>query len=88
MDGGCEISSAFHEGAAHASYPGRTGEGHADRFLPIAPDFALFLLETPEAARVMPAQLKELMRHESIETTLRYYVADQRRAVLGLFGLP
>jgi integrase len=26
------------------------------------------------AARVMPAVLKELMRHESIETTLRYYV--------------
>ena len=26
------------------------------------------------AARAMPAQLMELMRHESIETTLRYYV--------------
>jgi integrase len=26
------------------------------------------------AARIMPAQLKELMRHESIETTLRFYV--------------
>jgi integrase len=26
------------------------------------------------AARVMPKQLQELMRHESIETTLRYYV--------------
>lgn len=26
------------------------------------------------AARIMPAQLKELMRHESIETTLRYSV--------------
>ena len=26
------------------------------------------------AARLMPAQLKELMRHESIETTLRFYV--------------
>jgi len=25
------------------------------------------------AARIMPAQLKELIRHESIETTLRYY---------------
>ena len=25
-------------------------------------------------ARLMPAQLKELMRHESIETTLRFYV--------------
>jgi len=28
------------------------------------------------AARIMPAQLKELMRHESIETTLRYYVGS------------
>ena len=26
------------------------------------------------AARLMPAQPKELMRHESIETTLRFYV--------------
>ena len=26
------------------------------------------------AARLMPAQLMELMRHESIETTLRFYV--------------
>ena len=26
------------------------------------------------AARIMPAQLRELIRHESIETTLRYYV--------------
>jgi integrase len=26
------------------------------------------------AAQIMTAQLKELMRHESIETTLRYYV--------------
>jgi integrase len=26
------------------------------------------------ASRIMPAQLRELMRHESIETTLRYYV--------------
>jgi integrase len=26
------------------------------------------------AAKVMPAMLKELMRHSSIETTLRYYV--------------
>ena len=26
------------------------------------------------APRVMPQVLKELMRHESIETTLRYYV--------------
>jgi integrase len=115
-------------------------KGHADRLLPIAPEFAMFLVETPEQARtgpvfplpkrkfrkveacaewagkivskigrkagvivrtdpadptrkkyasahdlrrsfgdrwaprVMPAVLKELMRHESIETTLRYYV--------------
>lgn len=28
------------------------------------------------AGRIMPAQLKELMRHESIETTLRYYVGS------------
>jgi hypothetical protein len=32
------------------------------------------------AARLMPAQLMELMRHESIDTTLRYYVgADAQR---------
>lgn len=115
-------------------------KGHADRLLPIAPEFAVFLLETPEAERtgpvfklpkekcrsvearkdwvgrtvssigskagvvvrtdpadqakkkfasahdlrrafgtrwaerVMPAVLQALMRHESIETTLRYYV--------------
>ena len=115
-------------------------KGHADRLLPIAPEFAMLLIETPEpartgpvftlpkrkfrkvearadwvgrivskigkkagvivrtdpadpkrkkyasahdlrrsfgsrwSARVMPADLKELMRHESIETTLRYYV--------------
>ena len=117
-------------------------KGHADRLLPIAPEFALLLLETPSdrrvgpvfqlpksaqrtketranwvgrviskigkkagikvridpgrgnavkyasahdlrrsfgarwARRVMPADLKELMRHESIETTLRYYVGQ------------
>ena len=115
-------------------------KGHSDRLLPIAPEFAVFLLETPEAERtgpvfrlpkqkcrnidaraewagrvissigakagvivhkdptdpgkkkfasahdlrrafgsrwaerVMPAVLQQLMRHESIETTLRYYV--------------
>ena len=54
--------------------PAELEKGHADRRLPMAPEFALFLLETPEAARIMPAQLKELMRHESIDTTLRYYV--------------
>ncbi len=120
--------------------PADLEKGHTDRILPIAPEFALFLLETPVAertghvfqlwstkgeprrlqarrvseivsdigraagvvvhvdakdseklkyasahdfrrafgerwaARIMPAQLKELMRHASIETTLRYYV--------------
>jgi integrase len=121
--------------------PGELEKGNSDRLLPIAPEFALFLAETPEAertgpvfpltgrrrgqsgrplphrvseivseigekagvkvyvdpkdpervkyasahdlrrafgerwaARVMPPMLMELMRHESIETTLRYYV--------------
>ncbi|NDC54868.1 MAG: site-specific integrase [Planctomycetia bacterium] len=120
--------------------PAELEKGHADRLLPMAPEFSLLLLETAEtersgavfklpsirgqtselrskwvgkvvskigeaagvrvhvdpkdpkkvkyasahdlrrafgerwAARIMPAQLKELMRHESIETTLRYYV--------------
>lgn len=120
--------------------PAELEKGHSDRLLPMAPEFALFLLETAEtarsgsvfklpgirgqtselrskwvgkvvskigeaagvrvyvdprdpekmkyasahdlrrafgerwAARIMPAQLRELMRHESIETTLRYYV--------------
>jgi len=120
--------------------PAELEKGHADRLLPMAPEFALFLQETPEsdrtgavfklpgirgrtaelrskwvgkvlskigaaagvrvyvdpkdpqrvkyasahdlrrafgerwATRIMPAQLRELMRHESIETTLRYYV--------------
>ena len=117
--------------------PAELEKGNADRLLPIAPEFGLFLLETPEgeragpvfklngrvgplkpnevskivaaigeaagvrvyvnpkdpdkvkyasahdlrrafgerwAARLMPPQLKELMRHESIETTLRFYV--------------
>ena len=120
--------------------PGELEKGHTDRILPMAPEFALLLAETPLegrtgpvfplsgtrikgqrpkarrvseiisaigkkagvvvhvsptnpekvkyasahdfrrafgerwAARVMPKQLQELMRHESIETTLRYYV--------------
>jgi integrase len=120
--------------------PAELEKGHADRLLPMAPEFALFLQETPEvarsgavfklpgirgktselrskwvgkvvskigkaagvcvrvdpknpnrvkyasahdlrrafgerwAARIMPAQLKELMRHEAMETTFRYYV--------------
>jgi len=32
------------------------------------------------ASRVMPAVLKELMRHESIDTTLKYYVGRNARA--------
>ena len=31
-------------------------------------------------ARLMPARLMELMRHESIETTLRFYVGTDARA--------
>ncbi len=121
--------------------PGELEKGNSDRVLPIAPEFALFLEETPQAertgpvfnlvdrhkktatrlkahrvsemvskigekagvkvyvdpknpakvkyasahdlrrafgerwaARLMPAQLMELMRHEAIETTLRFYV--------------
>ena len=123
-----------------------TGEfekGHKDRLLPMAPEFAEFLLQTPEhlrkgrvfdpmarkrraehltasrvgrlvtaigkaagvvvkregdkvkyasaqdlrrsfgerwAPRVMPQVLKELMRHESIETTLKYYVGSNAQA--------
>ena len=37
------------------------------------------------AARLMPAQLMELMRHETIETTLSYYVgrnAERTAAIL------
>lgn len=36
--------------------------------------------EFRRAARLMPAQLMELMRHESIETTLRFYVGTDARA--------
>jgi integrase len=119
--------------------PGELEKGHTDRLLPLAPEFAMMLMETPEAARkgpvlklpgisgrtekrrqesvgkkiseigekagvkvqvhpetgkvkyasahdlrrafgerwaalIMPAHLQQLMRHESIETTLRYYV--------------
>ena len=117
--------------------------GHKDRLLPMTPDFAAFLLQTPEhertgsvfdpsgiygricrdpnctskiisrigraavvkvnmsekgkvkyasahdlrrafgarwAARVMPAQLKELMRHEDISTTMKYYVGHNAEA--------
>jgi integrase len=118
---------------------GELEKGNTDRLLPMAPEFAIFLLETPEAertgpvfvlpkrkkrsvaytaeeigkiisrigrkagvivrneaggkdkkfasahdlrrsfgdrwsTRVMPARLMKLMRHESIETTMRFYV--------------
>ena len=33
------------------------------------------------SARVMPAVLQQLMRHESIETTMRYYVGRNADAV-------
>lgn len=36
------------------------------------------------ASRVMPQVLKELMRHESIETTLRYYVGRNAQATAGV----
>lgn len=134
--------------------PAELEKGHKDRLLPLAPEFAKFLLDTPAtgrhgfvfdpqplradkqgkrlgtqqvqrvigiigrlanvkvaekakgegvrvkyasahdlrrsfgdrwAARVMPQVLMELMRHESIETTLRYYVgrnAQQTASVL------
>ncbi len=129
--------------------PGELEKGNKDRLLPIAPEFAEFLLKTPKeqrtgrvflplprrkhgervghyrvselvsaigkaagvkvantsggkvkyasahdlrrsfgerwSSRVMPQVLKELMRHESIDTTLRYYVgrnADTTAAVL------
>ena len=121
----------------NASNPRRTRKGNRDRLLPLAPEFAEFLAQTPEAERrgrvlrplgcrsdwltagrvcrigskigeaagvkvdekagkikfasahdlrrafglrwsrrVMPAQLKELMRHESIDTTMKYYVGQ------------
>jgi len=123
--------------------PAASEKGHKDRLLPMAPEFAEFLLETPErqrkgpvfnpaarrvhadrlgwqvvsavicrigraagikvaaeargdrikvkyasahdfrrsfgerwASRIMPVQLKELMRHESLDTTLKYYVGQ------------
>jgi len=34
--------------------PGELEKGNADRLLPIAPEFALFLLETPEQSRTGP----------------------------------
>ena len=130
-------------------FPAHLEKGNQDRLLPMAPEFAEFLLQTPEsqrkgyvfnplprsrrsqrlgvaraiktisdigekagikvntdqagkvkyasahdlrrsfgqrwASRVMPQVLMELMRHESIDTTLRYYVgrnAQSTAAVL------
>ncbi len=115
--------------------PAEAEKGHKDRFTPITPDFAKFILETPKTKRrgfvfklpqhyktrerptlgsasktisrigkkanikvtdkkfasahdlrrsfgerwshtVSAADLQQLMRHESIETTLRYYVGQ------------
>ena len=36
------------------------------------------------AALIMPPQLMELMRHESIETTLRYYVGQNAQKTAGI----
>jgi integrase len=127
------------QGRPHLRILAELEKGNQDRLLPISPDFALFLMETPPAKRrgpvfrlphrtrkgcwlgsqqvgktvsaigkragvkvleaaktarvkfasahdlrrsfgdrwarkLMPADLKEMMRHSSIETTLRYYV--------------
>ena len=128
--------------------PAECEKGNKDRMLPIAPEFAEFLLKTPEserhgrvfkligasgqpvgvngrkwvgkivsaigkaagvkvrddcgkvkyasahdfrrafgtrwAARVMPAVLKEMMRHQSIETTMKYYVGLEAQSVSDL----
>ena len=128
--------------------PAELEKGHKDRLLPIVPEFAEFLLATPEedrngyvfnplskdgrvrlkqdrvmrrtceigkkanvkvssdptgkklkyasaqdlrrtygfywASKVMPPVLQELMRHESIETTLRYYVGRNAQATAKL----
>ena len=42
------------DGRPMLQVPGELEKGNADRLLPIAPEFALFLLETPEAARTGP----------------------------------
>lgn len=115
-------------------------KGNADRIMPMTPDFAEFLLQTPQrrrtgpvfplpkmkgagqpanshvsrlvseigraagivvdartgkhasahdlrrsfgsrwAKRVMPQVLRELMRHESIDTTMRYYVGEEAQS--------
>ena len=42
------------EGRPMLQVPGELEKGNADRLLPIAPEFALFLLETPEQSRAGP----------------------------------
>ena len=128
--------------------PAELEKGHKDRLLPIAPEFAEFLLVTPEAertgpvfnpltrrrrsdrpgewwvsrtvckfgekagirvntdatgnvkyasahdlrrsfgerwaSRVMPQVLKELMRHESIDTTMKYYVGRNAQSTAAI----
>jgi integrase len=39
---------------------------------------------TPQYFLVMPQILKELMRHESIETTMRYYVGRSVQATAAI----
>jgi hypothetical protein len=60
------------EGRPTLLVPADLEKGHADRILPIATEFALFLLETPIGERTGP--VFRLPSRESIETTLRYYV--------------
>jgi integrase len=133
------------EGRPLLRIPAELAKGHQDRLLPVAPEFAEFLLRTPEAERtgrvfkpeperkgkksltivrvikimgiigeksgvvvhvdpksekkkyatahdfrrafgdrwalrVMPPVLMQLMRHESIETTMRFYVGRSVQA--------
>lgn len=134
-DDASKLCVVFEEGDVMLRVPAEMEKGHKDRLLPVAPEFADFLLAVPMAdrrdrvfnlkarkargdrltadhvtrvvskigriagvivdprtskpatahdlrrsfgerwaRRVMPQVLMELMRHESIETTLRYYV--------------
>jgi len=134
-DNDARLCIVLESGEAYVRVPAELEKGNKDRLLPLAPDFADFLVSTPEhervgrvfklkaqkrhgdrltadrvtrivaaigrkagvivdqgrkkfasahdlrrsfgerwAARLMPQALMELMRHESIDTTLRYYV--------------
>ncbi len=134
-DNDAKLCIVLESGEAYVRVPAELEKGNKDRLLPLAPDFADFLVSTPErervgrvfklkaqkrhgdrltadrvtrivaavgrkagvlvdqgrnkfasahdlrrsfgerwAARLMPQALMELMRHESIDTTLRYYV--------------